>query len=933
MKLRLLRPAWAAVVFSIGLYGWAQQPAARLAGPITGESTTVLPHSRPPRAVPANDIGVLPPSTPINGITLVLSRSATQEAALQSLLAAQQNPASPQYHRWLTPEQFAARFGVSDADLAAVENWLETKGFTVNSVARSRDRITFSGSATQVATAFGTSLHQYRSGSETNWAPSSDLSLPAALAPMVTAVQHLSTFRPKPRVRTAQVEPAYTSSVTGSHYLTPGDVATQYDVKPEYNNGFNGAGQSIAVAGQSYIETTDVQHFQSAAGLPSNLPNFVLIPNSGASAIYQGDESESDIDVEYTSGMAPGAAINFVYAGNSPNYSVFDAVTYAVTEDVAPVITLSYGSCEIDTSSSEVQQATQMGEQANAQGQTIIASTGDSGSTTCFGDQDLSLVEQETPAVDFPANVANITGLGGLQMAAGTFTLGNNTYFGTASGSDNISSLLSYVPEVVWNEDSTTQGIASGGGGSSTVVPRPTWQAGVPGIPSGAFRLLPDVALQASILSPGYLYCSSDPTAWQSGQSSSCTNGFRDTTSSGLLTFAGGTSFAAPIFGGLVAVLNQIEHSTGQGNINPTLYSLASNSATYASAFHDITSGNNECLAGPEFCSTVGASEYTAGVGYDEASGLGSIDFAKLVAAWPATNNSALAASTTTLTAATLTPASGASDLITINVASSSGGTPTGTVVLNVDGAAAAATLTLNNGQASYTYPGTAVGGTHVIAASYSGDSSHAASVSSISLTLAGTLIPTGTFSLTATPITFPLNGEGNSTVVITPGGGYDGTVNFQFSSSVPTNLCYAINSATVNNITQDTLTFGEGTTCTSSSMRRGTGGAIATPAKRASNNPGPKAPWRGAPATTVLAGLLACGLLTRRRARRLPSLLAMGLLSLVVGLGLTGCGGSTTTTPTQPTGPTVYTLTLVGSDSVTPSITSSTSLTVTVTQ
>ena len=949
---RLLRPLrsicslGAAVLSSLGLAAAAQTPAltapVRLTAPISNDARAVLAGSHPPRAIAANDLGALPATTAVNGITLVFNRTAAQEAAIQALLVAQKNPASPQYQQWLTPEGYGAQFGVSNADLNTVESWLTGQGFTGLSVSRSRDRITFSGTAAQVNIAFGTELHQYRAtttalngtattSAKPDYAPVSDLSLPAALQPVVLAVQHLATFRPRPHLRlNTTAQPAYTSSETQNHYLTPPDLATMYDVASTYSSGINGAGQTIAIAGQTYIQTSDVAHFQSAAGLPANLPTLFLVPNSGGSAIYTGDEAESDLDVEYSLGMARGANVILVYVGDSVNLGVFDAMTYAVTDDIAPIISISYGDCELDNAASDIASYNNTTTEAAVQGQTVITSAGDSGSTTCFGDTYLSLAQQETPSVDVIADLPNVTGIGGLQMQAGTFTTGNTQYFAAATGSDNISSLLSYVPETVWNEDATNE-LLSGGGGTSITIARPTWQTGVPGIPAGSYRLVPDIALQASTASPGYLYCTSDPTSFASTQTSSCTSGFRDS-ATGLLTVAGGTSFGAPSFAGMLAVLNQAKHITRQGNINPTLYSLASNSATYASAFHDITTGNNACdVSEASLCNLAFATDYTAGTGYDEASGLGSIDLGQLIAAWPNSTGSTLAATTTTITAATLTPAAGATDALTINVISTTAGTPTGSISISVDGGTPT-TVALAAGVASYTFPGTTTGGSHVVTTTYSGDGTFAPSIGTITLTLAGTSVPGGSFSFTATNVTAPANSTGNSTITLTPASGYNGSVNFTISTTLPANTCYSVtpivNSTTVPPIPQYTLTIGNGASvCATGAFRKGPASALTS-----SHIPS-RTPWNAERTATVLAGLLAIGFASRRRSRRLPTLLAVALFTLAVSFGLSGCGGSSATAVPPATGTTTtgtYTLTLVGTDSVTASITSSTTFTLT---
>ena len=435
--------ASASLFFGATISTLAQKPQSRIAGEITSERV-VMPKSQPPLAKFAEDKGSLAPQTRLGSMSLVFSRSAAQEADLQALIAAQQNPASPQYHVWLTPDQFAARFGMSDADIAKAEVWLEQQGFTVEAVARSKNRITFSGTAAQAEAAFGVQLHNYRTDDTTHFAPAGDISLPAALSPVVQAVTNLSNFRPHShmRVKQGRVAPTanFTSSQTGNHYLTPADIETIYDVKAAQSAGLNGAGQSIAIVGQSAVVLSDIENFQSAAGLTKKDPTLVLVPNSGASTVYTGDESESDLDLEYSGAIAPGATIYFVYTGDGTDVSVTDAIQYAVDNDIAPIISTSYGGCETEYSTNEYNAENSVLAQAAAQGQTVIA----------------------------------------------------------ASGSDVIGSAQSYIPEQVWNDDSSTIGISAGGGGASVLnTTRPSWQTGFPNMPSGSTRLVPDISLAA----------------------------------------------------------------------------------------------------------------------------------------------------------------------------------------------------------------------------------------------------------------------------------------------------------------------------------------------------------------------------------------------------------------------------------------------------
>jgi subtilase family serine protease len=663
----------------------------RIAAPLAGSARATLAGSQPPRARIATDLGVVDNSTPLTSIIMYFSRSAQQQSDLDALIAAQQNPASPQYRQWLTPAQFGARFGLADADIAKVQSWLESQGFTVQSVSPSRNSISFAGTAATVASAFAAPLHHYRLNGKSHIAPSADLTLPAPLAAVVSDVRGLSDFRPHPQVRYgngAAFKPKFTSSQTGNHFLTPSDVAVIYDIKTAWNAGYNGNGQTIAIMGQSAIATTDITNFQTAIGQTAKVPTITLVPNTGTSQVYDdGNESESDLDLEYSTGIAPGATINFVYVGANATASVFDALTYAIQNDTASIIDISYGECEPLLGQSAYNTYNGYLAQAAAQGQTIVSAAGDDGSADCYvgtADDGPSLATEDQLAVDFPSSSQYVTGLGGTEFPSADVVSGNDVYFSATNGSDGVTSALSYIPEGVWNDNSAEggsyalqYGLSAGGGGVSMFTPAPSWQTGVPGIPAGAtFRMVPDIALDASPDNAPYAYCSSDSTSWASGQAASCNSGLRDSSSQDL-TVAGGTSFAAPIFAGMVAIINQARQYSAQGVIAAELYKLASNSTTYASAFHDITSGANNCNLGSTYCGSGGGStSYTASIGYDEASGLGSVDLSNLINAWPAASGSTTAPYFS-LSATSATVTSGSSTSSTVTITPSNGYTGT----------------------------------------------------------------------------------------------------------------------------------------------------------------------------------------------------------------------------------------------------------------
>jgi subtilase family serine protease len=716
--------------------------------------------------------------------------------------------------------------------------------------------------------------------------------------------------------------------------MAPGDVRTIYDITPAYNAGYTGTGQTIAVVGQSAISLTDIEHFQSAAGLATKDPTLVLVPNSGTSTVYTDDESESDLDLEYSGAIAPGATIKFVYVGSSQSYSVEDAEEYAIDNNVAPIVSISYGLCEYSLGAADYASENAVFQQAAAQGQTVVAASGDDGSSDCASSNVTGLY------VDFPASSQYVTGMGGTEFPSASVSTSNTTYWQSASGSDVLTSAKSYIPEVAWN-DSTTSGLSSSGGGVSMYSARPSWQTGVTGIPAGNYRLVPDVSLASSPSYTGYLYCSSDTST---GITGSCSNGFRDTNNN-YLTVAGGTSFAAPIFAGMVALINQSIGSTGQGLINSKLYTLASNSATYATAFHDITSGTNACTTGYRYCATSAASSFAAGTGYDEATGLGSVDFYNLLTAWggSAAGTTTLAASTTTLAAATTTPASGASDVITITVASGSSsatGTPTGTISLLVDGTASATTLTLANGSATYTFSSTTAG-THTVSATYSGDATFAASSGTITLTVAGTSTASSSFTVAASNVSVTAGSSGASTVTLTPAGGYTGTVQWAIvAPSSLSNACYSIGNLKVSGsaAVQTTLTvYTSASACTNLTPLsqadgrhafKAAGTAVARlPGDREGNTSG------GVRFAVILVGLF--GLLGLRTKKLRP--LAVLVLLATTGLAVSGCGGSgssaTTTTSSTTTNAIkgTYSLTLTGTDTASSTLTASTNFTLVV--
>ena len=878
----------------------------RITQQVNSASTVAMPGTVSPLAKSKYDTGNANASTRLTGMTMYFKPSASQQAALDALVQAQQTPGSSFYHQWITPAQYASQFGLSSNDLAKVQAWLEQQGFSIDRIANSRNAISFSGTVAQAESAFQTQIHRYNINGVIHTANATALAIPSALAGVVLSVRNISDFRPHPLHRlqhSSAVNSNYnfTSGGTVYHFLAPGDFATIYDVNPLYSAGYTGTGKTIVVAGQSAIETADVTNFQSASGLAQKAPIMTLVPSSGTSAVddSNGDEDESDLDVEWSGAVARGAAIDFVYVGNNSNYSVFDSIQYAIDNDLGQVISTSYGACEADYTTSEVSTLQSWFEQANSQGQTIVAAAGDNGATDCETTSNPDTVvngDEATQglAVDLPASSPFVTAIGGSEFSGDVSSSG--TYWNSSNSSSNTSA-IQYIPEEVWNDTSTSNGIEAGGGGKSILFGKPSWQTGT-GVPTDGVRDLPDIALNASPNHDGYLFCASG------ADSTSCSNGFLD--SKGDPTVAGGTSFGAPTFSGFLAILNQKLSVSGLGNVNPEIYSLAS--TDYASAFHDITSGNNDtpCEIGSTDC-TASPIGYSAATGYDLATGWGSIDASNFAGVFTTSYASAPVATTTVLTASTTAPTVNTALTLTATVSADSGsGTPAGTVQFAIDGANAGSAVTLSSGVATYSYT-PATSGSHTIVATYTPSSAAANSASSATLTIDVASASSGSksFTLSATNVTIAQGGSGTSTVTVTPSGGFTGAVALSATEpSTLTNACLTFTSPTVT-----------GSSAVTGTISISTAGACSTTASKATVTAGPGAGSslaRALTATTLLS-LVFIGFPARRR-RRWPVLCAILFLASCT-FAVSGCGSSSSTSSND-AAKGAYTITLTGTNS-----------------
>ena len=563
--------------------------SSRIVGEIDDGVTRLLRGNRHPLARAEFDAGSVAAELPMQRMVLVLQPSAAQADSLDALLEALQNPASRYFHQWLTPEQFAERFGASVEDVQRIENWLQSHGMQIDEIAPSRRAITFSGTASQVERAFATRIRQYRVNGALHVANSTDPSIPAALAPVVAGVLSLNDF-PLHAMLSSRGTPVSQVTYGNTHYVTPGDLAVIYDVNPLYTQGLDGSGQSIAVVARSNINLSDVHSFRARFGLPANDPEVIVNGNDPGTS-NSGELMEATLDVEYAGALARSSTVKFVTsASTSASDGSYLSAQYIVNQNLAPVMTMSFGVCEAELGASGNAFIESLWQQAAAQGITVLVSAGDSGAAGC--DSASSTQAQYGLGVNGLCSTPYDLCVGGTQLD----DTANPSQYWSASNVSGNASALGYIPEVVWNE--STPGLWAGGGGSSTLYRKPAWQTGE-GVPSDGKRDVPDLSLTAAG-HDGYMI-------FKGGQQ----------------FVVAGTSAATPSLAGIFALVAE-SAGTRLGVANSTLYALANQQGS-AAAFHDVTDGSN---------SVPGLTGYSAAAGYDPASGLGSVDANELVAHW-----------------------------------------------------------------------------------------------------------------------------------------------------------------------------------------------------------------------------------------------------------------------------------------------------------
>jgi trimeric autotransporter adhesin len=740
----------------------------RITQPVREDQLVPLKNNVYPQLQRGVDLGQAAGSMPTGHIMLLLQRSAGQQEALTEYLADLQSASSPHYHQWLTPAQYGVLYGPAQSDVEAVANWLGSHGFQVEKTSRGLNLIVFSGTIADLQSTFHTSVHEFSLNGEHHFANVSDPEIPAALAPAVVGVTQLNDFYPKPTVKlgptgkydatTHSIKPDFTlfSGITPYLFVDPADAATIYDTPNAALNAnytgttYDGTGVNIGVVGDSNINISDIANYRVAflgeTVANANVPTVIV---DGDDPGINGDETEALLDTEVSGGLAPKAKV-YLYTSSNTDLTpgIFIAINRAVEDNLVSILNISFGGCEANVGTSGNAVISELFEQAAAQGISVTVSSGDSGSAVC--DADTSTQAQYGLAVNAYASTPYDVAVGGTDydILATDFT----TYVQDQSGGQDTSgtppyyrTALKYIPEEPWNDSTSVNttisqnvallqnnvtDIVAGGGGASILYAKPAFQSAL--TPADGARDLPDVSFLAGngLYGAVWVLCGDGG----SGGPDCATSGGQFTASS-TFTGVGGTSAAAPAFAGILAL---IEQATGSrlGQANYVLYQLAK--SNYATVFHDVTTGNNSvvCTPGSSDCGSNGfMTGFNATSGYDEASGLGSLDATALLNNW---NKVALASSATTFnidgSTAPVNVTHGAG--LTFNV----GVTPATVAgfVGIIDNANEVSGGPKNNGQiaiplagglGSISYNGLP-GGTYTVYARYGGDSADAASSS-----------------------------------------------------------------------------------------------------------------------------------------------------------------------------------------------------------
>ncbi len=727
------------------------EPGSRIAGDWRGGASAVIATSLPPLPRPAADGGPASAGVRLERVLLLLEPTAAQRKALDAELAAQLDPASAEYHHWLTPAEFAASYGNSGTDVAAVVKWLEAQGLVVAGLPAGRGWIEFSGTVAQVEQAFQTQVDSLATADGTRYGLVKPIAVPAALRPLIHGLVSLDGVTATAAVTAAQAMAVSAQEAAGAKTLlqagamTPGLAAEGLHLDALHAAGADGTGETIAIAARSGVQAADVAAFRKAFGLPGSEVRMVANgPDPGRTA----DESAAVMAASWAGAAAPGAQVVVVPAATTAATDGIDLSLAGIVDGaLAHTVAVGYSACEAALSEAHQAFYAAVYRQAAAQGMAVIAASGDSGASACH-------------AAGSDAAVTTGLAVNGLAATPWNTALGAAAMAGAGSSGRDSGSSLGILKG--WAPVNPADPAYAGGGGASATYAVPAWQplpaSSTAKAAAGYARLIPDLVLPTGLDSAGSRGVAFCLNAGGGAGSGGCS-----------LVRSGGSSAAAAVFAGVAAIVAQ--KYGPQGNMAPRLYALSGRDGVFA----DVQQGDARlsCAAGSAGCDAEGKIGFAAGSGYDLATGLGSVDAEKLVAEWAraAATGSAVAAVSLDVTPTVPNTTYNPTAQITLSstVASTTGGaTPTGTVTFadattgtTLGGAAATVGP---NGVASVTITGGLANGGNSIKAVYSGDATYAPANSQV---LVVTAEPSTT-SLVVTPSTLTPSAGGTIAVTTT---------------------------------------------------------------------------------------------------------------------------------------------------------------------
>ena len=549
-------------------------------------------------------------NTPINQtISLSVGLNLRNTASLDAYLRQITDPHSPLYRQYLSQASFDALYGPLPQSEAAISDFLRSQGFTITATYPNHLIVDAVGTVAQAQHAFQVQINNYRSATgQQFFANANPPSLPVQLAPLGSeqsvglttqyniiailwptgmqqcVLEPLRLLRPLQPSASAVCPKPGLSMVPTSY--TPSQVATAYDFTKLYNAGYMGEGQTVGLLELDGFSASDIAAYTACFG--GNQTVIKTIPIDGYNGAAGVNAAEVELDMEMILGLAPHLTSLRVYEAANTSLAAYNDAWARIISDVTPVVSTSWVFCEQGSGmANEIQQENIFFQVAAAQGQTILAASGDLGANGCYNPQTGA---NTTPAVDDPASQPYVTGVGGTTLHVNF----DNTY----------------QFEQVWNDRNIKNGAS--GGGISLAWHMPYWQQapGVANAYSTGFREVPDVSLNADPQTGYDVFC----------RVGGCAN-------KGWMIF-GGTSAAAPAWAALIALANQVSLKSNAfmvGFLNPSLYDIAhgATGTSYNAAFHDVVpvSGyvNNNDYVG-------NSGTYPDGSAYDLATGLGTYD-------------------------------------------------------------------------------------------------------------------------------------------------------------------------------------------------------------------------------------------------------------------------------------------------------------------